>query len=102
MPGKDELEWCSNMNANVEKGTSSSRKKWQQVKSLYALTMVPKAPDKRGVVNVSSKQQVECLPVDDNDDKSLGDNDNSDEDGSGPPSDEKEDVVDMPPSKVHA
>ena len=62
---------------------------------------MPKAPDKRGVVNVSSKQQVKCLPVDDNDDESLEDNDDeslednddesledSDEDGSGPPSDE--------------
>ena len=56
--------------------------------------MVPKAPDKRGVANASSKRQVECLPVDDND--------NSDEDGSGPPSDEEEDVVDIPPSKPHA
>ena len=92
MPGKDKLEWRSNMNAKVKKGMSSSKEKQRQVKSLYALTMVPKAPDKRGVVNVSSKQQVEHLPVDDN-------NDNSDEDGSGPPSDEEEDVVDRPPSK---
>ena len=64
--------------------------------------MVPKAPDKRGVVNISSKQQVERLPVDDNDDASLEDNDGSDEDGSGPPSDEEEDVVDMPLSKARA
>ena len=56
--------------------------------------MVPKAPDKWGIVNVSSKRQVERLPVDDNDNVSLEDNDNSDEDGSGPPLDEEEDVVD--------
>ena len=55
---------------------------------------MPQAPDKWGIVNVSSKRQVECLPVDDNDD--------SDKDGSGPPSDEEEDVVDMPLSKAHA
>ena len=102
MPGEDELEWCSNMNAKVKKGTCSSKKKQQQVKSLYAPTTVPKAPDNRGVVNVSSKWQVEHLPVDDNDDESLEDNDNSDEDGSGPHSDEEEDVVDMPPSKACA
>ena len=42
-------------------------------------------------MNVSSKRQVECLPVDDNDDESLEDNGESDEDGSGPPSDEEED-----------
>jgi len=48
--------------------------------------MVPKAPDKQGIVNLSSKRQVERLPVDDNDE--------SDEDGSRPPSDEEEDVVD--------
>ena len=53
---------------------------------------MPKAPDKRGIANVSSKWQVEHLPVHYN-------NDDSDEDGSGPPSDEEEDVVDMPPSK---
>ena len=64
--------------------------------------MVSKALDKRGVVNASSKRQVECLPVDDNDDKSLEGNDDSDEDSSGPPSDEEEDVVNMPPSKPHA
>ena len=64
--------------------------------------MVPKPLDKRGIRNVSSKQQIECLPVDDKDDESLEDNDNSDEDGSGPPLDEEEDMVDMPPSKVHA
>ena len=63
---------------------------------------MPKAPDKRGIVNVSSKRQVEHLPVDDNDDKSLEGNDDSDEDGSGPPLDEEEDVVDMPPSKARA
>ena len=40
--------------------------------------------------------------MDDKDDESLEDNDNSDEDGSGPPLDEEEDMVDMPPSKVHA
>ena len=64
--------------------------------------MAPKAPHHRGVVNVSSKWQVEYLPVDDNNDESLEDNDDSDEDGSGPPSDEEEDVVDMPPSKPRA
>ena len=64
--------------------------------------MVPKAPDKWGMVNVSSKRQVERLPVDDNDDASLEDNDESDEDGSRPPSDEEEDVVNMPPSKPRA
>ena len=52
--------------------------------------MVPKALDKRGVVNISSKWQVEHLPVDDNDDALLEDNDDSDEDGSGPPSDEED------------
>ena len=89
MPGKDKLEGRSNMNAEVEKGMFSSKKKQQQVESLYSLTMVPKAPDKRGMINVSSKRQVEHLPVDDNDDASLEDNDNSDEDGSGPPSAEE-------------
>ena len=34
---------------------------------------MPKAPDKRGIVNGSSKWQVERLPVDDNDDASLED-----------------------------
>ena len=102
MPGKDKLEWHSNMNAKIEQGTSSSKKKQQQVESLYAPTTVPKALDKRGIVNVSSKRQVEHLPVDDNDDTSLEDNDDSDMDGSGPPSDEEEDVVDMPPSKACA
>ena len=63
---------------------------------------MPQAPDKRGIVNGSSKRQVECLPVDDNDNKSLEGNDNSDEDGSGLPSDEEEDVVNMPPSKPRA
>ena len=90
------------MNAKVEKGTFSSKKKRRQVESLYARTTVPKAPDKRGIVNGSSKRQVEHLPVDDNDDESLEGNDDSDEDGSGPPSDEEEDVVNMPPSKPHA
>ena len=56
---------------------------------------MPKALDKRGVMNVSSKWQVKRLPVDDNDDVSLEDNDDSDEDGSRPPSDEEEDVVNM-------
>ena len=65
------------MNAKVEKGMFLSKMKCQQVESLYALTTVPKALDKRGVVNVSSKWQVECLPVDDNDDESLEDNDES-------------------------
>ena len=63
MPGKDKSEWHLNMNAKVEKGMFSSKKKQQQVESLYTLTTVPKAPDKRGIVNVSSKWQVECLPV---------------------------------------
>ena len=63
---------------------------------------MPIAPDKRGIVNVSSERQVECLPVDDNNNTSLEDNDDSDKDGSGPPLDEKEDVVDMPPSKPRA
>ena len=45
------------MNAKVEKGMSSSKKKQQQVESLYAPTTVPKALDKRGVVNVASKRQ---------------------------------------------
>ena len=58
MPGRDKLEGHSNMNAKVKKGTFSSKKKQQQVKSLYAPTMVPKAPDKQGIVNVSSKRQV--------------------------------------------
>ena len=40
--------------------------------------------------------------MDDNDDASLEDNDESDKDGSGPPSYEEEDVVDMPPSKPRA
>ena len=102
MPDKNKLKWHSNMNAKVEKGMSFSKRNQQQVKSLYALTTVPKASDKRGVVNVSSKRQVEHLPVDDNDNESLEDDDNSDEDGSGPPSDEEEDMVDIPPSKVHA
>ena len=53
-------------------------------------------------MNVSSKRQVEHLPVDDNNNESLEGNDDSDEDGSGPPSDEEEDVVDMPPSKPRA
>ena len=87
MPGEDELEWCSSMNAKVKKGTFSSKKKRQQVESLYTPTTVPKAPDKRTIVNGSAKWQVERLPVDDNDD--------SDKDGSGPPSDEEEDVVNM-------
>ena len=64
--------------------------------------MVPKAPDKQGIGNVSSKWQVKHLPVDDNNDESLESNDDSDEDGSGPPSDEEEDVVDMPQSKPRA
>ena len=102
MPGEDKIEWRSNMNAKVEKGMYSSKKKQRQVESLYAPTTVPKAPDKQGIVNVSSKRQVECLPVDDNDDESLEDNGESDKDGSGPPSDEEEDVVDMPPSKPRA
>ena len=89
MPGEDNFGWRSNMNAKVEKGMSSSKMKHRQVESLYAPTMVPKARDKRGVVNISSKGQVEHLPVDDNDDASLEDNDNSDEDGSGPPSAEE-------------
>ena len=55
---------------------------------------MPKALDKWGIMNLSSKRQVEHLPVDDNDE--------SDKDGSRPPSDEEEDVVDMPPSKPHA
>ena len=59
------------MNAKVEKGTFSSKKKQQQVESLYAPTTVPKAPDKWGIVNLSSKRQVERLPVDDNDDESV-------------------------------
>ena len=63
---------------------SSSKMKRRQVESLYAPTMVPKAPDKQGIVNVSSKRQVKRLPVDDNDDESLESNDDSDEDGSGP------------------
>ena len=92
----------SNMNAKVEKGTFLSKMNRRQVESLYAPTTVPKAPDKRGIVNVSSKRQVGRLPVDDNDDESLEDNGESDEDGSGPPSHEEEDVVDMPPSKVRA
>ena len=41
------------MNAKVEKGMFLSKMKCQQVESLYALTTVPKALDKRGVVNVS-------------------------------------------------
>ena len=40
--------------------------------------------------------------MDDNDNKSLEGNDDSNEDGSGPPSDEEEDVVDMPPCKPPA
>ena len=40
--------------------------------------------------------------MDDNEDMSLEDNDDSDENGSGPPSDEEEDMVDMPLSKPHA
>ena len=40
--------------------------------------------------------------MDDNDDELLEDNDDSDEDGSGLPSDEEEVEVDMPLSKVHA
>ena len=95
MPGENKLEGHSNVNAKVEKGTSSSKMKRRQVESLYAPTMVPKASDKRGIVNGSSKQQVEHLPVDDNDDESLEGNDDSDEDGSRPPSDEEEDVVNM-------
>ena len=71
MPGEDKSEWHSNMNAKVEKGTFLSKMNRRQVESLYAPTTVPKAPDKRGVVNVSSKQQVERLPVDDNNKKSL-------------------------------
>jgi len=97
MPVEDKIEWRSNMNAKVEKGTFLSKKKQRQVESLYALTTVPKAPDKWGIVNLSSKRQVERLPVDDNEDASLEDNDDS-----GPPSDEEEDVVDMPPSKPRA
>ena len=69
MPGEDKLEGHSSMNAKVEKGMSSSKMKRQQVESLYAPTMVPKAPDKWGIVNVSSKRQVERLPVDNNDDE---------------------------------
>ena len=56
MPGKDKLEGHSNMNAKAEKGTSSSKMKRQQVESLYAPTTVPKAPDKRGIVNGPSKR----------------------------------------------
>ena len=63
---------------------------------------MPKAPDKKDVVNISSKRQVEHLPVDYNDDVSLEDNDESDADGSGPPSDQEEDMVDMPLSKPRA
>ena len=70
MPGKDKLEGRSNMNAKVEKETSSSKMKQRQVESLYALTMVPKAPDKWSIMNLSSKWQVEHLPVDDNNDAS--------------------------------
>ena len=43
MPGEDKLEGRSSMNAKVEKGTYSSKKKQRQVESLYAPTTVPKA-----------------------------------------------------------